>query len=519
MAGAIFTNFASATILTPIVNVGDTVIGLSAGLGAQFPAPAAGQYFYGVIVDSLTAPTKREVIKVISRVGDSLAVVVRGQDGTVAQAWVAGNFVELRLVNANFAEFANVNNNLSDLPNAATARGNLGLGSMAIQNAGAVGITGGTVTGVAIDNSVIGGLTPVQGTFNDLRATRSANTTIGVTILNNNAGAAAQAVTAYSNGTAASLSMGLGGSAAAHSGLFAASASFIYSFNSPIAFIADGTGRMDFAVGGFVPGNTQLSLTPAGPTFPNIIPTALAGLYKIPVVLFQLAVPAATAPTGSIAANGAITLGTGLPTTYPNIYLCFPANALFAGSGAFFYYCQMTSPTVGVAFNNVMGVGSIYDIPAVPTPIVAAGPGAFVGINAEVQGPSLLIPPNIMGKHGKLSISHLWSFANASGTPQTPRLRWGASGIGGANVLMAPVISTTIKNVNAITQLANRGVTNVQVSPNTNNPGFGTQVGGTAGYWAEDTTTPRWITFTLNPANSIDTTVLEDFTITLIQTP
>ncbi|HAZ13169.1 MAG TPA: hypothetical protein DCY86_10310, partial [Bdellovibrionales bacterium] len=58
----------------------------------------------------------------------------------------------------------------------ATARGSMGLGTMAVQNSNSVAISGGAITGgaisgVTINNSVIGGTTPVAGTFTTATAT------------------------------------------------------------------------------------------------------------------------------------------------------------------------------------------------------------------------------------------------------------------------------------------------------------------------------------------------------------
>ena len=60
-------------------------------------------------------------------------------------------------VTANNAAALQKANNLSDLTSASSARTNLGLGTMATQNAAAVAITGGTLDSVAITNSSIDG--------------------------------------------------------------------------------------------------------------------------------------------------------------------------------------------------------------------------------------------------------------------------------------------------------------------------------------------------------------------------
>jgi len=83
MAKQVFTNFARTTLSSGIVG-GDTVIPVVDG--SKFASPTAGDWQILVIDNGTTF----EVIKVTTRAGNSLSVVVRAQEGSSASAFSAG---------------------------------------------------------------------------------------------------------------------------------------------------------------------------------------------------------------------------------------------------------------------------------------------------------------------------------------------------------------------------------------------------------------------------------------------
>lgn len=88
----LYTNNASTTLATGITS-SSTSISVSSGKGSLFPAISGSDFFYVTLTN--TAGTV-EIVKVTARSTDTLTVV-RGQDGTTAAAWNAGDKVELRI--------------------------------------------------------------------------------------------------------------------------------------------------------------------------------------------------------------------------------------------------------------------------------------------------------------------------------------------------------------------------------------------------------------------------------------
>lgn len=140
----------------------------------------------------------------------------------------------------------------------------------------------------------------------------------------------------------------------------------------------------------------------------------LGGKVDTPYILLQCGVPIGIAPSGTMAANGAVTLGTALNATYSGgLWLYYPSGAVFSGSAARFYWTVMSSTTAGTVYTNTYVPGtSSFDIPASPTAVVSAGPGAFTGVTSEITAISVTVPGGAMGKHGSLRWSLLFTHNN-----------------------------------------------------------------------------------------------------------
>lgn len=124
--------------LTASLSAGATTFAVTAGDGAKFPSVASGEWFPLTIIKANGA---LEVCKGLARSGDAFTIA-RAQEGTIAQAFSAGDRVELRLTNDAILDIIQMintlrsdalldSNNLADLTDPAAARASLQLGTAA----------------------------------------------------------------------------------------------------------------------------------------------------------------------------------------------------------------------------------------------------------------------------------------------------------------------------------------------------------------------------------------------------
>lgn len=91
VAQPIWSNDAITTLASSVSNSA-TTIPLAAGTGSKFPSPTSGQIFPLTLI-SATNPATFEITYCTARSGDS-CTVIRGQEGTSAVAWNAGDLAQ-----------------------------------------------------------------------------------------------------------------------------------------------------------------------------------------------------------------------------------------------------------------------------------------------------------------------------------------------------------------------------------------------------------------------------------------
>jgi hypothetical protein len=220
------------------------------------------------------------------------------------------------------------------------------------------------------------------------------------------------------------------------------------------------------------------------------------------------AIPFIWGNSGTVAANGALTLGTALPQAYPDAFMLFPAGAVFAGSPAGAYYVKFSTTLLGQIFNNVYIPGIPPAIPAVLNPVAAAGPGAYTGVTGLTNGPNIVLPANTIGPTGFMWLESLWSIFNSAGA-KTPTISLGGQ------TLMA-INQTTNQSLLTPVSLWARGAQGKnQVSFATSNAAGSGAAAGIVNQSTVDLTAQQTLQLACNVAVATDYCVLEAYTMEL----
>ena len=145
-----------------------------------------------------------------------------------------------------------------------------------------------------------------------------------------------------------------------------------------------------------------------------------------PYVLPTYGVPVLIPPSGTMAANGAVTFGTAITlqssaVLTDGLWAYFPAGAVYAGSAAGFYWMTMSSSTEGTVYDTTYVPGTTSgERPASPTAISAAGPGAYTGETVEIIAASATLPGGALGLNGSLRVTQAVA-ANNNANNKTTR--------------------------------------------------------------------------------------------------
>lgn len=222
----------------------------------------------------------------------------------------------------------------------------------------------------------------------------------------------------------------------------------------------------------------------------------------VPQVLYKIGIPFILISDATMGNNGALSAVAGLNTTYANAYVWMKAGNIFAGSAAGWYYAVFSSATAATVYNNTYSSGT-PTIPAAPTAFSTTGPGAITQTTgSDITALTLAVAGNSIDANGQFLLGMLF----ATGGVATNKIFKAAY----AGTGFLSTTQTTNKSIAAYRTVANRGVTNSQVSEAAGSFGF-TASAGAPSYLSIDSSVSQNFTTTLQLQAGTDSAVQEYF--------
>lgn len=222
------------------------------------------------------------------------------------------------------------------------------------------------------------------------------------------------------------------------------------------------------------------------------------------------AVPAILPSSGTVAANGQITLSTALPATYSvGCWLYLPATALASGISGM-YYAVFSSTTVGTVYTNY-GDPAVGFIPTIPsgilTPAVGTGVAYTQTTAADISVMSKLLPGNYLGANGTLRGEYSFLLPNTANT-KTCKTK-----LAGTDIRSIALTSSPSYRDNYVFKCTG-SINNQFMTPGTNSTTpFGITTSIIPSQYAIDLTTSQWLIMVLRLANAVDYAILNYVTI------
>lgn len=251
------------------------------------------------------------------------------------------------------------------------------------------------------------------------------------------------------------------------------------------------------------------TLAGAGPWTPPAAPPNVGQSY--PIILAQSAIPMILPSSGTMGANGSLTGLTALPySVFPQpCFMYFPAGKVFSGSPAGMYYASITTATTAQVYNNMYTSGRPQDaIPAVPTPVVDAGPGAYTQTQStDIQLVGITLPGGMLGASGGVRMTQTLTTTAGTAANRTIRSKFGA---------LSPfawlVSAATKTSTHSSQTISNRNSVASQVCPDA----FGGYAGSASQYSAINTADDVTLSYTANLATADANQILEYFLVEVL---